>query len=226
MVDPTARAAIRAAVEDYLAERITAFEFDERLFVIETADATVDYVVRQLWFSYDDVSDHLVCADKQTWDWIQRLLLLLDSGAEVHTHSAWHWHKSQVAAAVCLLLVLEACLLMPPAAAIPVLLGGLVSLALSRWRGRARLAVDSADPWHAYPFPSLGALRQALARAPGFRKQRHRPQAAARLSGNSGTAAAAWLHAQAAQVMFSPVALLFQSLPLRSQQIEVSFGPR
>ena len=60
MIDEQARADIRAAVDAYLSDRIGAFEFEERLFAIDTEDATASFVVGQLWLSAENGSERFV----------------------------------------------------------------------------------------------------------------------------------------------------------------------
>ncbi len=85
MIDRDARNAVVAALEDYQLERITAFEFDERIF--DVADKSLDQTVREcvdaLCGFYDDCTDHRVVAEKYEWDIWERLRLLLLSDAEL-----------------------------------------------------------------------------------------------------------------------------------------------
>ena len=88
------------AIRAYMAETITAFQLDEALFTIAdaTQDGTVKAVAKQMWFHYDDCKDHKIVSSKQTWDYFNRLLLLLESEAEaefVRTRTSWRaeWHS-------------------------------------------------------------------------------------------------------------------------------------
>jgi hypothetical protein len=88
LVDSSARAAICEAIDGHLNDQLSAFAFDERLARIrsETKDPTALFVIEQLWYFYDDCDDHLVCLEKQSWDTIQRLRLLLESRALPDSH--------------------------------------------------------------------------------------------------------------------------------------------
>ena len=70
MLDRSARTKVRWAVDDYLCDRISAFEFNNRIGSIAEAtdDDTVKIVIDQLWHLYDDCDDHLVVADRAAWD--------------------------------------------------------------------------------------------------------------------------------------------------------------
>lgn len=71
MIDRPARAKLVTAIEDYLDERIGAFVFDERLFEVapHSPDQTVRFVRNELWFLYDDCTDHLVVASPPQDAW-------------------------------------------------------------------------------------------------------------------------------------------------------------
>jgi hypothetical protein len=223
MIDYKVRSDVRRTVEDYLSDCATAFDFDEQLSEIRdrTDDATVQFVIDQLWLVYDDCQDHLVCLDKGSWDTIQRLMLVLDSGAVVSAHRQWKLHASQVVAALTLLAIVVVCSWEPGAWAIPVLVGGVVSVLLGTWRGRAWAALEPADPWRAWPFPSLSALHTALKRAPQFRKWRHRREVASRQIRAAAESRCMTLHYLFTWCLISPVALLAQCMPLRFLRAQV-----
>ena len=91
MIDRTARNQVTSAFEAFLDDRITAFEFDDRLQEIESEDRTVNEIIRAAWFHYDDCKDHKVCLSKAEWDYFQRLLLILGSDAEFTSSPARRW---------------------------------------------------------------------------------------------------------------------------------------
>jgi hypothetical protein len=87
------------AIRGYMAETITAFQLDRSLFMIAdaTQDGTVKVVGKQMWFHCDNCKYHKIVASKQTWNYFNRLLLLLESDAEaefVRTRTSWRaaWH--------------------------------------------------------------------------------------------------------------------------------------
>lgn len=100
MIDRPARDRLVHAIEDYLDERTTAFAFDEAIFGIagESEDETVDAVAHLLWTTYDDCTDHPIVADKPTWDWLQRLIVLLKSDEHLVVTKTTHWSLRQLAA--------------------------------------------------------------------------------------------------------------------------------
>jgi hypothetical protein len=82
MTDRTARDEVMTAFVEFLDDRITAFDFDERLGSIQSRDRTVNEVIGAAWSHYDDCTDHNVILTKAEWDYFQRLMLILRSDAE------------------------------------------------------------------------------------------------------------------------------------------------
>jgi hypothetical protein len=216
MIDQAARANVCIAIDAFLADRLTAFEFDEVLYEIrcQTQDPTAHFVIDQLWYVYDDCDDHLVCLDKPAWDAIQRLKLVLESQADVHTERERVWHGSQVIAVITLATIAYVCWCNRELWPIPVLAGGIVSMALCQWRLRELKARETPDPWRSWPFDSPSAIAQSLHRAQGFRKQRHRPEVATRRIRPEYVGRAHWFHMLYAWCVYSPLPLAAQCLPL------------
>lgn len=71
MIDRAARDEVILAIEDYLDDRIMAFEFDDRLQQVESRDETVTEVIHAVWGLYDDCKDHKVHLTKPEWDFLQ-----------------------------------------------------------------------------------------------------------------------------------------------------------
>lgn len=94
-------------------------------------------------------------------------------------------------------------------------------MALSQWRGMARNSADVPDPRRVWPFRSISAIARAVTRADGFRKRRHRPEVAARQIRSSGEARAHWYMFLHQWLIFSPVPLAFQCLPLKDYRTTV-----
>jgi len=222
MIDHDARAKVRSAIDDYLNDRITAFQFDERLFGdVATNDATVNYICWQLWCIYDDCKDHLVHAEKKTWDAVQRIKLLLESDAELIQKTHRHWDFSQLVAGVTLTCLIFSCWVYPAAWPLAFFAGGIVALGLTKRRDHIRAQIEPADPLRIWPFDSLGGLRLAVENIPTFRKQRHRPEVAHRRvrspRAESALRAVGWL----AWVFFAPFFLMGQALPVTSTTVSV-----
>ena len=220
MRDHEARAKVRQAVVDYLSDRIASFAFADKLHEIgsTTEDQTVKYVTSKLWHTYSDTTDHLVHLDKRSWDAVQRLLLLLDSDAELRETRTWIWHSSQLVAAATLIVEISVIWLI-----VPLFVGGAISMALASTRRRVQSSYESPDPLNAWPFPSLGAIKRAIARSPGFRKQRHRAdivnrRAESRFGYLRLPQIIEWPLSRLGWCLISPIILALQCLPLHVSQ--------
>lgn len=178
MVDRTTRDRLAADIEDFLAERIGAFELDERISNIlqgDAADSVVNEVAMSVWALYDDLKDHKVALSKEQWDHLQRLLLLLRSDAfyETRNRLSWSWPQAAALATIPLFLWGGATLGMSwqlLACTIPLLVAAEL-FALGKVRdSTAGCEVNSAQ---CAPFSSLAEMRSIYRAVPHFRKKRH-----------------------------------------------------
>jgi hypothetical protein len=85
MIDRQTRQDLVRVIRAYLDEEITAFRLDDASQELgsRTDDATVHEVVILMWYHYDDLTDHKIVASKEEWDFFHRILLLLESDAEI-----------------------------------------------------------------------------------------------------------------------------------------------
>ena len=172
MVDRAARDELVAVIERYLAEEISAFDFDEAIEGIRerTDDSTVKDTVDALWFTYDDVKDHKVHASKETWDWLQRTLLLLKSDGELEWTGFREYTPRQLIATCGLVGFCVAALTYgwtPPLALAFAAAGGLAYL-LMRWN-----TGDDRPDVRLFPFSSVAELLRVHRGVPGFAKHRY-----------------------------------------------------
>lgn len=216
--DKPARQNLAHEIRRYLAGEQSAFEFDKAIFAIhdDTHDKTIRTISQQLWLCYDDCQDHFVALSKLDWDYIQRLILVLEANRRLEQCCTRHWHWTQLIA-LAALLGFTACaccfgvgeqLL---AFSIPF---GLISMVISWWR--ERLSPRRDKPKEALtPFASFAELRAAVRAVPNFHKAKYRPELlSVRIRSRLGELSA-WLPAVAAWLMFAPIPLLFQCLPQR-----------
>lgn len=225
MVDSAVRAEICEAIDDYLNDRLSDDAFDERLMEISTTeDAAARIIIGLLYGAHGD-TDKLVSLDKQSWDTIQRLKLLLQSGCDLRSEQRRVWHLSQPIAAITLIIVLVAivafCSVDLKLWPIPTLVAGVVSVALSKWRDRIKSAAKTPDPWRAWPFSSPRSIARALSRVNDFRKQRYRQELIERGIRASAEERAHGYLALLARCLFSPVPLFFQCLPISVSHFSV-----
>jgi hypothetical protein len=216
MVDRRARDELAAIVERYLGEEITAFEFDGTIAKVQnrTEDQTVDAIVGWLWFQYDDLVDHKVVASKERWDWFQRVLLLLRSDGELEWKKRRRWTIRQPIAAsgaVAFWLAALALGFTLPLLLVCILLGCL-SAALCRWRERSERGRQQ-DTDFIFPFSSVSEMLGVHRRASGFAKARYPGHLRDRRIRGWLAEVGLWAQWVPGWFAFSPLVLLFQSLP-------------
>ena len=177
MVDREARDAMVGAMERYLNEEITAFEFDDALSEIETEDETVSDTRISLWFFYDDCKDHKVVATKEDWDFLHRIILVLKSSAHIKTPRRMRWTMRQPIAACCLLLYgvmayfmgFGSHLLFAHAAC------GIVSMGLAYWRYHPAASPSHRKQQALAPFSSVSELLAVRRKVRCFTKGKYSP---------------------------------------------------
>ncbi|HVX14930.1 MAG TPA: hypothetical protein VHC22_27315 [Pirellulales bacterium] len=221
VVNRPPREELAEAVEDFLSDRIGAFEFDERLRKIcdETPDHTVQIVAEQLWCFYDDITDHPAVLTKEEWNLIQRLMLIVRSGGELEQSDRRVTHASQGVALATLVATGSVSFAIPQAWPLFVFLAGLISIGLSWWREHRLYLCLKPDPWCMWPFPSFAAISRALQRAPDFRKKKWRPELAKRHIRSADSLFALRLPGWVGWCLASPIALAAQCFPLRSETL-------
>lgn len=215
-VDRERRAQLIAAINRFLDEQTSAFDFDEEIHRIgdATTDQTVRDVVDALWLHYDDLSDHKVALCKLEWDYFQRLILLLKSDARLQVQKQHYWSLTQLAAAGALAAFLWCVALTGIGqhlllVAIPF---GLISVLISHVR--RRLAPDLSQLEVALlPFASISQLLAIRRKVAEFSKRRYPTHLACRrIRSRLGEFAVA-LQTYSCWLLLSPLVLIFQMLP-------------
>ena len=220
IVDRKSRDALIAAINRYLDGETTAFKFDDEIFRIDSQDPTISHAVSQLWFFYDDCKDHKVQLSKEGWDYIQRLILLLQSDAQIEFSTRRRRDFTQlVALAALILFVYEAYWLgwgrQLLALAIPF---GLVSIGISWWRDRKP---KDKNQIALMPFSSVSELLPVRRSVQNFRKRKY-PLGMKPFKIRSRLADfAILLQSYAVWAMFSPLLLIFQALPIKETDTRV-----
>ncbi|MBK8477135.1 MAG: hypothetical protein IPL39_12805 [Opitutaceae bacterium] len=220
MIDRKARNEAAQALRSYMNEETTAFQFDGALRHASgsTGDHTVQAVGRALWSHYDDCRDHKIVASKEAWDYFGRLLLLLESDAEIETTKSWRrWHPLQCVAAVLLLLFLVITFradfsghLLPYT-----LPFGPPSMLLAWLNSRSRRKAIAIKADALIPFSTVGGLLTVRRQVPNFIKRRYPKAINSRRIRGPIVDRLMWVPVSIAWFMFSPVALFFQMLPGR-----------
>ncbi len=216
MLDRETRNLLVNSIELYLDERITAFELDEKItqLAAESKDETVHYVVRALWYHYDDCDDHTVVLSKEQWDYFQRILLLLRSDAELNVERRRWWSLRQLIAGLTLLcfLLLAMCIGLGMHLFIVAMPFGIISIILSRTHSKPSKDEQKYLSTLA-PFSSVFEILAVGRSVEGFQKRRY-PQKLENKRIRSGFLDLAYVfNAIVMCLTFSPFVLLFQMLP-------------
>jgi len=224
IVDSKSRNALIAAINRYLDGETTAFKFDDEIFSIESEDdPTISYVIHQLWLFYDDCKDHKAKLSKEAWDYFQRLVLVLQSDAQIEVQKRRQWDYSQLVALVALLLLVWAAYHLGWSfpLIIPLVACGIVSIAISSWRNqRAAKTIDKN--WIALmPFASISELLPLRRRVQNFRKRKYPPGMTPFEIRSPSEEAIMRLQRYAAWLRFSPLVLAFQVLPTTETETHI-----
>ena len=215
-IDRQARNRLVNVIRRYMGEVLTAFAFDEEITEIHmaTTDDTVHVVVDSLWYHYDDCKDHLAGLSKQEWDYFQRLILLLESNAEIERVRQRRWSVRQVVAGVgligfglCVVRYGIGWHLFGLA-----LLFGPISILLSYWRNHSARRQDE-EQLRLVPFSSISELRAVRRSVPGFSKRAYPAGAKVRNIRSRLMTMTGWLQTIVLWSFTSPLILLFQTLP-------------
>jgi hypothetical protein len=223
MVDRDARDRMIAAIQAYMDGRTSAFEFDNALWKIDTPDKTARQVGLALWSHYDDVKDHRIVASKEEWDYFNRLLLLLQSDAELNiVKSRLRWTARQGCATLCLAafcalalhIGINELLLV---ASIPF---GLTSMLLAFWGNRETKKRELAE-LSLSPFPSVTSILKTRRQVRSF-SRRHYPYAIqGRKIRDPLFARCLLMPWWIAWLLFAPIPLFFQALPEKQVETQV-----
>lgn len=213
IVDRAQRDELAAVVRQFLDEYVTAFEFDERLDEYRNSpDSAVRFVAQAVWFLYDDCDDHLVALTKPEWDYLQRLLLLLESNRCVETKISRRWSHTQLIALLSFFGFLGVAFQLGwgyhlLVAAVPF---GLISIGIS-WLRRTTINVGPYDPI-IVPFATFSDLKSTYDSVV-FTKSRYPNRINARRIRSPFMNGFYQLQFYAMWLMLSPIALVIQVFP-------------
>ena len=173
-VDRANRDRLVDAANQFLGEKTTAFQFDEEIWAISGAsdDPTVTYIASSLWCCYDDCKDHTVDLPKEAWDYVQHLILILQSDAHVEIETRKRWSVTQIGAAIALALFCACAVWLGIgyhllAVAVPF---GFVSILLAHWRERSAPQLSPRER-ALIPFSSATELLTVRRSVGGFTKR-------------------------------------------------------
>ena len=223
---PPTRPALAAITRSFLDGQISSERFLDELEPFHDADdPVIEYVAGVMWLYYDDSEDELVCLDKPTWDYFQRLLLLLATDCRIESAERRDWSLRQLVAAVSLavfgflawnigwgypLFFLTMSL-------------GMISIALSYWPTTGR-ADESPFDSIISPFDTFADLAAAY-RSASFRKMKYPRYLSKQLERSPVQEGLEHLFVYTFWLSLSPIPLFFQMLPAWQQNRVVVVPP-
>lgn len=223
-IDRKNRDLLTKAIQEYLEEKITAFDFSDETFTIsgQSKDPTVSYVAFALWHHYDDCKDHKVNLTKEEWDYFNRLVLLLESDAHVKVVKHRNWSFTQIIAVSLLFLF---CWHLYSYGFHPFLLFitaplGVISILISRYQLKSSLKSIPSDI-KLMPFNSFSQLRSIRRTVSDFIKKPYPDSLGPRQIRSKGVQRALSLQFYIAWLAFSPLALFAQIFPGTEESVSV-----
>jgi hypothetical protein len=222
VVDRKSRDQMARAIRSHMDEEMTAFQFDDALngLMDRTEDRTVREAGEALWYHYDDCKDHNVVATKEQWAFFNRILLLLESDAELEIVSSQRqWHPLQAVAAVLLMAFTGIAFGVGFGAhlfayALPFGPPSMLIAWLNTRRRRATCATESVLA----PFPSMASLLSVRRQVRGFVKKRYPSSISNRRTRGPLFDKLMLVPSFVAWCVFSPAVLLVQMLPKKTSQ--------
>lgn len=223
MVDRSARERMITALRGYMDERLTAFEFHNELFEIETDDETSITLRGILWGFYDDLKDHKVTASKADWDCLNRILLLLESDGELRYVPVKRIFSMQQFVAI-------GCLVLFGAIAFRMGLSGhifqlsvpfgLISMLLYHLEERKEKKRKGAE-YVIAPFPTVASLMGVRRSVPSFVKRRYPRSIEGRQVRSRISEICIFLPGWIAWLLLAPIPLFVQAMPEVEETVQV-----
>jgi hypothetical protein len=223
-IDRDNRDRLIEAIKQFLNEEIMAFEFADKTFGVrgDSDDSVILYVVDELWHFYDDCKDHKVALAKVEWDYINRLMLLLESDAQITVEKSTKWRFSQLFAVVglfffCLCVALSGFGEHLFIVTVPL---GVLSIVIARIRDKSE-PVLSKKELALMPFKSRAEIFALLRELPDFKKMKHTGSLENRPIRSPFFEKFHYCLWKLICLILSPVILLFQSFPRRKKVISI-----
>lgn len=218
MVDRDARDKMIAATRSFMDSEIGSFRFDKILYEIResTSDETVKDVAELLWGHYDDLKDHEIVVSKEEWDYLNRLLLLLESDATLkftESSSPLCWRNFVAGASLACFLVLAYRSGFGTHLFTKAIPFGLISMLLGFLGSRAEARDPIAAKVNVVPFASIGNLLAIRRRVPEFSRHRYPQDMKTRMLRSLIAGFMMYIPAAVLWLIFSPIVLLHQTSP-------------
>jgi hypothetical protein len=224
VIDRETRDKLIELINKFINCKISAFEFDELLFsddnsieAIESKDKTIDFIIYQLWLFYDDIKDHDADLSKPSWDYIQRLILILKSDAQTEVKNKKTKLYTQFIALI-MLIALVIVIYYFDFISIPFfitwVIGALLSFLIQRYKDKIETNESECNNKniHIYPFESYSQISY-LAKINNFKKNKFYQRKTGKAPTYSKTLI--WL----GYLVHWPIVMLLNTLPVFNSHI-------
>ena len=217
------RKKLAAVLRAYLNDKLSFRELCEVTATLhESRDPTVAFVIERTGDELEGVIEDPDQLEKSDWDFLQRMLLLLDSNHHVVREYRWHWCYTQIVALAALFWVVW---LLVGLGVQWIVVATIPATLISLWLFRVR-SRKIARPWQEQlePFGTIEQLRQTYEAVPAFCKQRfprqkNRGRISQALDGLGLAFVFGWIFAML--VMSPPISLIVQLLPIYEERVDV-----
>lgn len=175
MIDRESRDKLIKLIKSFMNDEIKSDQFDKEMSEItwNSNDELVSSLHTELWGLYDDWTDHYITLSKDGWDYLNRVILLLESDLESQ-YSPGKYPYLPVAIGITLLLVYG----------LVVYFGGILITILTIHIPIAIYLHTNLPTWLSlprkdmryYPFPSYSLLAKTRRKIAHFRKQKYKKE--------------------------------------------------
>ena len=177
-----------------------------------------------LWWCYSDTEDHKICAEKQNWDFLNRLRLVLASDAEAEwyrTGPRWNIYRTLSALLLAGLGLVAWQARFGRVLAFSWLLAGFTALVLLWVRRHNDLKVAQPS-FPVFPFPSINSLLATRRQVTRFTRKRYPQSLLRRAKLHHYLDQAMWVLRGPLLIAFAPLLLFFLVLPIRQQEMRLN----
>ncbi len=179
-----------------------------------------------MWYYYDDCKNHIIVADKETWDLFNRLLLLLESNGELHMEKNKRiWDVNNLIAGLLLLSFIyivaktgwgeHLFIYSMPLGIVSIILSFL-NIRSERKRYNSKVSIE--------PFPSFRSLRFIRESLPRFRKIKYPIKLSKRRVRNIIFEKTLFFSFRVIWLILAPIALFCQMFPVKEFQSEIKIS--
>lgn len=214
-------------IRSYMDDAIMSRELHDWIHMItsDSQDRTIRYVAHEMWGFYDDLKDHPIVVLKEEWDYLNRLLLLLESDYELNEEKlcyTWHWSQALAAMAFVGFVFAAWRTGISPAFFFAWLVCGAVVCTVAWVNSRQDARLNPLRKRALDPFPSIASLLAVRRSVPGFTRNRWQEWLSQREIRSKVSTAILYMNGTLAVLLLSPLILLWQMTPRKRSSISIT----